>query len=62
MDGGDASVLFLAAWPGSVLLQAGAVSTACSGKRRVHICLHVNNEETCNYITAVPWDTPFTCV
>lgn len=29
---------------------------------RVHICLHMNNEKTCNYISAAPWDAPFTRV
>lgn len=37
-------------------------SPACCEKCRLHICLHMNNEKTCNYITAAPWDTPFTCV
>lgn len=34
----------------------------CCEKCHMHICLRMNNEKTCNYITEASWDTPFTCV
>lgn len=42
---------------------ASTVSAPCCGKEyHMHVCLHMNNGKTCNYITEAPWDTPCTCV